>query len=94
MLRVWFSGTSSTPRASGQTRSTAAWIACTHSGRNDGIQVVEAAGEQVGVHRRELEAGIAQVHRRIERHRMFLPLRAQPALDFRHPFQDATLEIL
>ena len=40
------------------------------------IQVVEAAGKEIRVDRRELEAGVAQVDRRIERHRMLLPVRA------------------
>ena len=94
MLRVWFSGISSTPRASGHTRSTRRLAACTHSGRNDGFRLLKPPGKQVGVDRRELEARVAQVHRRVERDLVLLPLRAQPALDLGHALEDAALEIL
>ena len=47
------------------------------------VEVVEAAGKQVGVHRRQLEAAVAQIHRGIERRRVFQPLRAEPVLDGR-----------
>ena len=57
------------------------------------VQVVEAAREEVRVDRGELEAGVAQIHRRVERHRVLLPLRAQPALDVRHPVEKALLEL-
>ena len=57
------------------------------------IEVVEAAGKEVGVDGRELEAGVAQVDRRVERHRVLLPLGAQPALDVRHPVEEALLEL-
>ena len=66
-----------------------------HAQRQEsGIQIVEPAGKKIGVDRRELEAGIAQVDRRIERHRMLLPVRAEPALDVRHPVEKALLQIL
>src|SRR5206468_7635969 len=58
-----------------------------------GIEIVEAAGEKVRIDRCQLVARIAQVHRRIERHRMILPLRAQPALDLGHPIEEPSLEI-
>jgi hypothetical protein len=55
-----------------------------HAQRQEGrIQVVEAAGEQVGIDRRQLEAGIAQVDRAVKRRRVLQPLRAQPPLDRR-----------
>ena len=57
------------------------------------IEVVEAAGKEIRVDRRELEAGVAQVDGRIERHRVLLPLRAYPALDIGHPVEDALLEV-
>ena len=56
------------------------------------IQVVEAPGKEVRVDRRELEPGVAQVDRRIEGHRVLLPLRAHPALDVGHPVEEALLE--
>ena len=58
------------------------------------IQVVEAAGKEIRVDRRELESGVAQVDGRIERHRVLLPLRAYPALDVGHPVEDALLQLL
>ena len=58
------------------------------------IEVVEAAGKEIGVDRRELEAGVAQIHRRVERDLVLLPLRAQPALDLGHALEDAPLEVL
>ena len=58
------------------------------------VEVVEPAREEVGVDRRQLEAGIAQVDRGVERHFVLLPLRAQPALDVGHPVEDALLEVL
>mmetsp|Transcript_59389 Transcript_59389/g.140279 ORF Transcript_59389/g.140279 Transcript_59389/m.140279 type:complete len:1259 (-) Transcript_59389:615-4391(-) len=57
-------------------------------------QVVEAAGEEVGVHRRELEAGIAQVHAGIERRRVFHPFEPEPAFGGRHGFEDAGLQLV
>ena len=66
---------------------------CLHAKRQkSGVQVVEAAGKQVGVDRRQLEAGIAQVARRIEGWRVLLPLRAQPLLDLRAAVEEAALE--
>jgi len=50
-------------------------------GQEGRVEVVEAAGKQVGVHRRQLEAGVAQVDRGIERRGVFLPLQAEPVLD-------------
>ena len=58
------------------------------------IQVVEAAGEEIGIDRRELESRVAQIDGRIERHRVLLPLRAYPALDIGHPVENALLELL
>ncbi len=57
------------------------------------IEVVEAAGKQVGVHRRQLEAGVAQVHRGVEGGGMLLPLGAEPMLRFRHGVQDMALQL-
>ncbi len=66
-----------------------------HAERQErGIQVVEAAGKEVRVDRRELEPGVAQIDGRVERHRMLLPLRAHPALDVGHPVEEALLELL
>jgi hypothetical protein len=57
-------------------------------------QVVEAAGEQVGVDRRELEACIAHVDRGVERRRVLHPLEPEPAFDGRQRFEDALLELI
>ena len=59
-----------------------------------GGQVVEAAREQVGVHRRQLEAGIAHVHRGVERRRVLHPFEAEPALDRGQRFEDALLQFV
>ena len=65
-----------------------------HAQRQEGgIQIVEAAREKVRVDRGELEAGVAEIDGRIERHRVLLPLRAQPPLDVRHPVEKALLEL-
>jgi hypothetical protein len=64
-----------------------------HAQRQEGrVQVVEAAGEEVGVDRRQLEAGVAQVDRAIEGRRVLQPLGAQPALDRGVVVEDAPLE--
>ncbi|CAM2148038.1 hypothetical protein PT2222_10374 [Paraburkholderia tropica] len=55
-------------------------------------QAVEGAREQIGVDRRELEAGVAQVHRTVERRRVLLPFEAEPALDGRRRVEDALLQ--
>ena len=57
-------------------------------------EVVEAVGEQVGRHRCQLEAGVAQVHRGIKRWRVLHPLQTKPALDGRHRLQDALLKLV
>ncbi len=57
-------------------------------------EVVPAAGEEIGVHRRELVAGVAQVDRAVERRRVLHPLEPEPALDGRHRLQDALLELV
>ena len=59
-----------------------------------GGQVVPAAGKQVGVHRRQLETGIADVHRGVERRRVLHPLQAKPALGGGHRVDDALLEFI
>jgi hypothetical protein len=59
-----------------------------------GRQVVPAAGKQVGVHRRELEAGIADVDRTVERRCVLHPLQAKPAFDGRHGIEDALFELV
>ena len=79
---------------SGQMRCTADIAACTHSGRNDGVEVVEAAGKEVRVDGRQLEAAVAQVHRRVEGDRVFQPLGAEPVLDLGALLEHDALEIL
>ena len=61
-------------------------------GQEGGVEVVEAAGEEVGVDRRQFEAGVAQVARRIEGRRVLLPLRAHPVLDLRAAVEEAALK--
>jgi len=62
-------------------------------GHEVGVEVVETAGEQVGVDRRQLEAGIAQVHGGVERRPLFLPLLAEPVLDGRLRIHDALFQL-
>jgi hypothetical protein len=57
-------------------------------------QVVEAAGEEVGVHRRQLEAGVAQVDGRVEGRRVLHPFQPEPAFRRRHGLQDAGLQLV
>ena len=90
---MWFSGTSSAPRASGTDLFDRAHHRL-HAQRVEfRVQVVEAARKQVGVHGRELEAGVAQIRRGVERDGVFLPLAAEPVLDVGHGLQDAALQI-
>jgi hypothetical protein len=64
-----------------------------HAERQEGrVEVVEAAGKEVGIDRRQLEAGVAQVDRRIEGRRVLLPLAAQPVFDLRAAVEEAALE--
>jgi hypothetical protein len=57
------------------------------------IEVVEAAGKEVGVHRRQLEAAVAQVHRGVERRLVLEPPGAEPALDLGALLEDHSLEL-
>ena len=59
-----------------------------------GRQVVEAARKQVGVDRRQLEAGVPQVDRRVERRRVLHPLEPEPPLDRRQRLEHALLELV
>ncbi len=59
-----------------------------------GGQVVEAARKQVGVDRRELEAGVPQVDRGVERRRVLHPLEPEPPLDRRQRLEHALLELV
>ncbi len=54
-----------------------------------GREVVPASGKEVGVHGRELETGIADVHRGVERRGVLHPLEPEPALDRGHGVEDA-----
>ena len=58
------------------------------------VQVVEATGEEIHVHRRQLETGIAQVHRAVDRRGVFLPLAAKPVFDRARSVEDALLQVL
>ena len=60
-------------------------------GDEGGIEIVEARGKQIGVHRRQLEAGVAQVDRAIERRRGLQPLITKPSLDGRLARQQVLL---
>jgi hypothetical protein len=57
------------------------------------IEVVEPPWKKVHIHRRELETGVAQIDRAIERRSVFLPLAAQPALDVRHGIEKTTFDV-
>jgi hypothetical protein len=75
----------------------AKFLDCRHrrlhaQGQEGRVQVVEASGKEVGVHRRQLEAGIAQVGRGVEGRCVLVPLRAQPALDLRRGVEEAALK--
>ena len=55
---------------------------CLHRQRLEGrVEIVEPGRKQVGVHRRQLETGIAQIHRTIKGRRGLQPLGTEPALD-------------
>ncbi len=58
------------------------------------IEVVEAAGKEVGVDGCQLEAAVAQVHRRVERRSVLRPALAEPPLDFGALVQHYALELL
>src|SRR6185369_11180058 len=45
-VRVWFSGTSRNRRVSGQMRDTADIAACTQSGRNSGLRLLNPPGKR------------------------------------------------
>ncbi len=45
------------------------------------VEIVKARREQVGVHRGELVAGVAQIDRTVEWSRGFKPMGAEPLLD-------------
>ena len=57
-------------------------------------QVVEPGRVQVGVYRRQLEASVAQVDRRVERWRVLHPFEPEPALDGRHGLEHALFELV
>jgi hypothetical protein len=81
VARVVLRNDQETPRVAAHIFSTAMLGRLHRQGQEIPVQVVEAAGEQVGVHRRQLEAGIAQVHRAVERRVVLHPLPAEPVLD-------------
>ena len=93
MLRVWFSGIEEHAARVGA-YALDRGLDRLHAQRKERrIEVVESAGEEIGVDRRELEPGVTQVHGRVERDLVLLPLRAQPPLDLGHAVEDAPLEI-
>ena len=59
-----------------------------------GGQVVPAPRVQVGVHWRQLEAGIANVNRGVEGRGVLHPLQSEPALDGGHGIENALLEFV
>ena len=59
-----------------------------------GRQVVPAVGVQVGVDRCQLEAGISNVDRGVQRRRVLHPLEAKPAFDDRRGIEDALLQLV
>ena len=64
-----------------------------HAERQEGrVEVVETAREEVGIDRRQLEAGVAQIDRGIKGRRVLLPLAAQPVFDLGAVFQELAFE--
>ncbi len=62
--------------------------------RHEGVvEIVEAAGKQVGVHRRQLEARVAQVGGAVERRHVVLPLGAEPLFDVAGIVEELALEL-
>ena len=61
-------------------------------GYEDGV--AGRSGAQIGVHRRQLEAGVAQIHRAIERRRVLHPFEPEPAFDGWHRLQHALLQLV
>ena len=63
-------------------------------GHHLGREVVPCRGEQVGVHRGELEARVADVDGGIKRRRVLHPFQTEPTLDDRRGFEDALLKLV
>ena len=42
------------------------------------VQIIETAGIQIGVHRRQFETAVTQINRAVKRRRVLQPLAAQP----------------
>ncbi len=59
-----------------------------------GRQVVPAVGTQVGAHRRQLEAGVADRHAAIKGRRVLHPLEPEPALDHWRGVEQALLQFV
>jgi len=59
-----------------------------------GRQIVPATRKQIGVDRCQLEAGIANVHRGVNRRRVLHPFKAKPALNGGHGIEHALLEFV
>jgi hypothetical protein len=57
-------------------------------------EVVPAARKQVGFHRGQLEPGIADVDRGVERRGVLHPLQAKPAFDGRHGVEHTLLKLI
>jgi hypothetical protein len=58
-----------------------------------GIQVVETGRKQVGIDRRELETGIAQVDRGVKRRRGVQPFAPEPGLDCGLVFEQVAFDL-
>ena len=56
------------------------------------IEIVEATGKEVHVDRCQLESGIPQIDRAVERRRVILPFSAQPAFDLWRGLQEAVFD--
>lgn len=57
-------------------------------------QIVPATWKQVGIHRRQLETRITNVHRAVERRRVLHPFQAEPTLNGRHGVENALLKFV
>jgi hypothetical protein len=94
VLREWFSGMTSRLRAL-RADLLDGRLCRLHGQRKHLLrQVVPATGEEVGVDRRQLEAGVADVDRAVEGRRVLHPFQPEPAFDRWRGIQDALFEFV
>ena len=59
-----------------------------------GREVVPASRKQIGVHGRELEPGVADIHRGVERRRVLHPFQPEPPFGGRHGVDDTLFKLV